>query len=510
MSSHYILYALSPCSSTSSSHPDLPFLDPAALYAATTLLLNAGISFQIAAPNAWLHSQLPRLERMGGTVVAEGVKEIESFARSRRERRKELASDAASSSSRSTPLQDSRLKALAAHTSSQLEPLVYSTLLPPSTATSNEDGFSKGVFDQISFHAYASGLNFPTSRVVPHRLRQRVTDVIESSSSQLCFDSQSSSSPKDMSPELEGEERAKEEERRRIREQMKTFGSTSRLFKFGQSEKEGMKRGWTRQRWIEKVEAVLRPLKVLRGKIGTTLEEEEIHPTLVQLFSLLAPLIIVSEQGSRALASHPFIGVLQREEYTSLRGWVKEIWEKTWKVEREKTIAAGSAWSEVLLGTAETLLKEDNDELLDAASRASSHTKGTAASTSSSWSSYLPSFLQSSPPSTSSKKQEHPSSKSPSELRAERNLSIGRALWIASALAGTVGWLFLSGVVEIGEEEYYEEEEEEVEEGEEEPQAGDGWVFQRSGEAEEEQEEEIELDDGEDLTEGGYDLDEDD
>jgi hypothetical protein len=273
----YTLYLYSP---HPQSHPQLPTLDPAGLYVASLLRTLSGpptatsssppaspssaplpssLPFDIKAPSVYWHSTLPRLERnqpTGGVCVAEGVRGIEAFIAAR------LASSSSSSSANQAQEDEQEsqgweLKPLEAHLASLVEPLVYSVFFPPpakgvggSMGRSSPDGSAtaaQDVFDQVTFPAYASGLPFPLSRAIPHRLRERISaEVVAGSKLFRQLGSGSQQQPK--------REVASDPEVERRRKEMAplALGGRKGILGFGAGEKEE----WREEFWKQKVRSI--------------------------------------------------------------------------------------------------------------------------------------------------------------------------------------------------------------------------------------------------------------
>lgn len=218
----------------------------------------------------------------------------------------------------------------------------------------------------------------------------------------------------------------------------------------------------------------------------------------VQLFSLLAPILLcTAPRALEALRSHPVAHLLlELEEYAQLREWMRSRNEEWWSLcaPREGETWVGRRLGGGQEGEALPTVTREEDSVPAAAAPSSSTTAPTAPSSSSSkrsWSSYIPFF--------GGRSSDASSTKGPAANPEPTSLRIGRYIWIGTALLGTVGWLFASGVVSIdfsGEEEEVEEvvelDEEEMEklqkeledvEGEEEEEKEDeeGWRFARGG-----------------------------
>lgn len=252
--------------------------------------------------------------------------------------------------------------------------------------------------------------------------------------------------------------------------------------------------------------------------------QDSYPPALLHLFALLAPLVLAnksgttaadsnaaSEAGLEALRSHPIAQLLSQagnegekpsnasqKSYAMLASCVNQIWEQVW-ADHFAALQA-SSWSQVALGSRKAI------DAMPSSASAAQHGASPVAASSRAGSPaglldrFYGSLFGSSSPQTpkaqagskKNKKDDEPQTEM--ERRAARRLRIGRALWTATALLGTFGWLFLSGVVSIdlsGEGGEFDEEEEEYEEEEEAEAEEDG------GDEDAELEDEGEDEDGE-------------
>ncbi|CAO1616671.1 unnamed protein product [Sympodiomycopsis kandeliae] len=497
----YTLYAYTP---SPSSHPDLPFLDPASLYAAS-LLIHAGVTFTIAAPNPWLHSALPRLERNmpSGVVVAEGIAEVEKWAQSKISRANTSETSQPSSSSTSFL----SLKALQAHITTHLEPLIYSVFFPLPTqdasgSSSGEHITSLQIFNKVTFQAYSKGLPFPSNRIIPHRLREHVTSSLSGNSSSLHKALVSHSNE----PIMSADEKAKEEELERIRSQMKKFDSerSARLIRFGKA-KQGFKEDFIRQRTEKIAKETLAPVVTfLKAWQSQKHEENSLPLALQQLFSLIAPLVLYSPDS--VMAKHPIAHLMASDQFSVLKDFVHSSSRTLFGSTRDQMNALEASWDKVILGDmsrdrADQGTISDDEEAQEESSSTSARPSSSSPQTSTSWPSYLKSFF------VSSKSDKPPVVLSESEIRQRRRLKIGRAVWIGTSIVGSIGWLaylVMSGAVsiEVGEVEDDDEEEEEEEEeqggNEDEGEDGEGWIFSRDGDHEHD-EETLDMDDIDDV-----------
>lgn len=255
-------YTLYTYSADPVTHRRLPVLDPAGLYAASLLRSSGSIVFNVRPPSVWLHKTLPRLEysQVGSdgkvtssVVIAEGIRQIERFVAS-------LPTDGEAASETSRIGNHGHHAALEAHLATYLEPLIYGAVLfPPidSGSTSSPSSSSSQasfvslariVFDKVTFPAYSSGLSFPSSRTIPHRLRERCQASLYSSGSSNSL--RKALMRPSYEPLMSTEEKQRQEEREAQREQMRPLKSSggSRILRFGRAEKEVWKGEFTRQR----------------------------------------------------------------------------------------------------------------------------------------------------------------------------------------------------------------------------------------------------------------------
>lgn len=256
--SSYTLYTYSASPAT---HPRLPVLDPAGLYVASLLRSTRSLAFDVQPPNVWLHKILPRLEFqnrdgegkvIGSVLVAEGVRAIEKFV---------VAVDM-DTGQRDLSSQG-RLRALRAYVSAEIEPLVYCAVLFPSLSTTSSGRASgsapasyftvaKPVFDKVTFPAYAEGLSFPSSKTVPHRLREQCQAFLAASSATSNLH-RALNSPF-YEPSMNTDARQHWEEKQQMIEQMRSLrdlagsSSNSRILKFDTAAKEEWKGKFVKER----------------------------------------------------------------------------------------------------------------------------------------------------------------------------------------------------------------------------------------------------------------------
>ncbi|PWN19937.1 hypothetical protein BCV69DRAFT_313146 [Microstroma glucosiphilum] len=512
----YTLYLYSP---HPQSHQQLPVLDPAGLYIASLLRTLSGpptatsssspsssssssaaplptsLPFDIKAPSVYWHSTLPRLERYqpaGGVCVAEGVRDIEAFASAR------LAASAVRQAQEGgEDSQSWELKPLEAHLASLVEPLVYSVFFPPpargvggSMGRSSPDGpasAAQDVFDQITFPAYAQGLPFPLSRAIPHRLRERISAEVAAGSKLF---RQLGSGSQQQQQKKKKREVASDPEMDRRRKEMAplAFGSGRKgILGFGAGEKEEWKEEFWKQKMTSLGKQIFSPLLDFvpsSDSPSTTTKQQPLPRPLIHLYALLAPLLLSSPTlkigkgsapKSNPLSAHPLVHLLTTaDEYEPLRRFVHRMHGEIWGVDETEVVAEAESKEEREVDRVYGDLT--GWKTLYTPSSTSAGTVGedvptgarSSSSSNNSWRSYLPSFLRPSSASTStSKKTPTPPTEplSPLQQAALRRLRIGRAVWITSALLGTVGWLLVSGIVQVSfsEEEDEEDEEEEVE-----------------------------------------------
>lgn len=193
-------------------------------------------------------------------VVGEGVQGCQAYIlRERRRRRRHSRSASSKAAARDgeekqggwveedEEVAASVLSALSAHVATHVEPLVISTFFPP---THTEK--AQKLFDKITFPAYANGLPFPSSRTVPHRLRDAVRGVLlrpGSSGAKVFRQTQAAEEGNRIGVRESFSD--KEKERQRTRDQMRPVGgasSGSRILRFGKAEKLGWSEEFARER----------------------------------------------------------------------------------------------------------------------------------------------------------------------------------------------------------------------------------------------------------------------
>lgn len=206
----------------------------------------------------------------------------------------------------------------------------------------------------------------------------------------------------------------------------------------------------------------------------------------IHLYALLAALLLYSPtlkspagtSKPNPLASHPLVHLLTTaEEYEPLRRFVHQMHGEIWgasegqmRAEQKEQEEASRVYGDLAgwnsLYSASSTSTGSGSAGEDSPRDASlSSTSGS----SNSWRSYLPTFLRpasatATSTGTSRRTKESDEPLSPQQQAALRRLRIGRAIWITSALLGTVGWLLVSGIVQVS----FSDEDDEEEEGEEE------------------------------------------
>ncbi|CAO1618028.1 unnamed protein product [Parajaminaea phylloscopi] len=472
-------YTLYTYSASPATHPRLPVLDPAGLYVASLLRTLDTLDFEVQPPNVWLHKTLPRLEinsvaengrTSSSALVAEGVQGIERFVAG--QQRPATSED---------EVTKARLVALKAHLAAHLEPLVYSVVLFPalpsssasaSGSTASFASAAKAIFDKVTFPAYANGLSFPSSRTIPHRLREQCQGSLASSRSTAALH-KALTSPS-YEPAMSAEERQAREQKQRQKEQMRSLSNlggasgSSRILRFGRAEEAGWKEEFIKERVTRIAREALTPVLSYVKEFPIP-PQGSASPAELLLFALIAPLLLAGEDdfadsvqspAKEALLSHTVVRLLAgidesvaggkgSDEYEPLRTWTAKMWEHLWSAEYTR---AASSWRGVTLGSRQTSNEttKSPDERSSQAASSQSRTRAPTPARPQGLFGRLRSWAFPSgdaTPTKDSKKDQEPLSEL--ERNALRRLRIGRMVWAATAVMGTVGWIFLSGVVSI-------------------------------------------------------------
>lgn len=211
--------------------------------------------------------------------------------------------------------------------------------------------------------------------------------------------------------------------------------------------------------------------------------------------------------GVAAMQDHPVVELLKTDaSYADFRAWVDRVHNNIWSADAQRLKADGKPWYGQSLGATGPFDSTSGEQ--SSAQRASSPLPSASHAPPASLRTRISSFV---PWLLFSRGSSQPSATDAESLAAQRRrqtLARGRAIWIASALLGTIGWAFLSGVVQIGYTD--EDDEDEIEEAatleelaNSNPHGGTAFQFstraedEEQGQAEDEFEEE-EDDDGDD------------
>ncbi|PWN35726.1 uncharacterized protein FA14DRAFT_46179 [Meira miltonrushii] len=465
-----------------SAKSNLPILDPDGLYALSILQARRGakvalgdVEVEVQAPSSLLHSSIPCLEDAStGVILADSLSATEAYSwklAGKKAERSLLADRLLEEDTKKL----ARCKALERYVLSELHPIVHQIL------------YAKDLYDRHTSRVYQSGLGHLSRYSMPNRIRRQLQVAFAEKGRYI-----------DPSNELGPILRQYNTQRDLVLEDRREREEIAQRAGIGMSGGSAIKRksgaGLLREE-KEKASIAFKQSKMTTfaqevfNTLAESLGEEEYFSSLakpsvldLRIFSLLAPLLLPAHEYP-ALAEAPIAQAL-RSSYPTLLQHSERIRLLLWSKQEASPQSEAPDWP--ILPGRQRNATAANDEPL---SIRIATQLGRSTSQAYMFARRMTSNLM--PFSRSRAVASNQRPRSAAEAREARIMTIGRYVWIASAIVGVIGTAFASGLLRI----------EIVDESEAEPVAEneEGWQTVTGEEVDEELEDgEIDLDDEDD------------
>lgn len=465
-----------------SSKSNLPILDPDGLYALSILQARRGakvalgdVEIEVQAPSSLLHSKIPCLEDAStGVILADSLSATETYSwklAGKKAERSLLADRMLEEDTKKV----AKCKALERYVLSELHPIVHQIL------------YAKDLYDKHTSRVYQCGLGHLSRYSMPNRIRRQLQVAFAEKGRFI-----------DPSNELGPILRQYNTQRDLVLEDRKEREEMAHRAGIGMSGGSAIKRksgaGLLREE-KEKASIAFKQSRITTfaqdvfDTLVESLGEEEYFSGLVKpsvldlrIFSLLAPLLLPAQQYP-ALAEAPITQVL-RSSYPTLFQHSERIRLLLWSKDEASQQGETPDWP---------ILPGRNQDVTAAIDEPLSIRIATqlGRSTSQAYMFARRMISNLSPFSRSRVVASNQGPRSAAEAREARMMTIGRYVWIASAIVGVIGTAFASGLLRI----------EIVDDSDAEAvaESGDDWQTVTGEEVDEDLEDgEIDLDDDED------------
>jgi len=428
-----------------SSKSDLPILDPDGLYALSILQARRGakvalgdVEIEVQAPSSLLHSKIPCLEDSStGVILADSLSATEAYSWKLAGKKGEQSLLADKLLNEHTK-KLAKCKALEIYVLSELHPIVHQLL------------YAKDLYHQHTTRVYQSGLGHLSRYSMPNRIRRQL---------QVAFADKGRHT--DPSNELGPILRQYNTQRDIVLEDRKEREQMAQRAGIGMSGGPAVKRkngAGLLQEEKEKASIAFKQSRMTnfaQGVLDTLVEslgEEDYFsglgkPSLLDLriFSLLAPLLLPAYEYP-ALAEAPIVQIL-RSSYPSLLQHSERIRLLLWSKQESSQQVQTPDWpilpgrkQDGRAGVEEPLSIRIATQLGRSTSQAYIFARRMTSN--------LSPFSRSSA-STISSQNSNERQRSVAEVREARMVTIGRYVWIASAIIGVIGTAFASGLLKI-------------------------------------------------------------
>lgn len=430
----------------SSAKSNLPILDPDGLYALSILQARRGakvavgdIEIEVQAPSSLLHSNIPCLEdAFTGVILADSLSAIEAYSwklAGKKAERSLLADELLEKDKKKL----AKCKALERYILSELHPIVHQIL------------YAKDLYNKHTSRVYQSGLGHLSRYSMPNRIRRQLQVEFADKGRYIDPSNELGSILRQYNTQRDIVlEDRKEREQMAQRAGIGMSGGPAVKRKNGagllQEEKEKASIAFKQSRMISFAQDICDTMVECLG------EEEYFSglskPSLLDLriFSLLAPLLLPA-QHYPALAEAPIVQTLrssypilvQHSERIRLLLWSKqEPFQRNdtpdWPILPGRKQNATAGVDEPLSIRIATQLGRSTSQAYIFARRMTSN---------------LTSFSRSPSTNNSSTQTPNQRQRSAAEAREARMVTIGRYVWIASAIVGVIGTAFASGLLRI-------------------------------------------------------------